>query len=176
MAEPRETPEARAQRVGMAALIVLGCAILYGRARRPGEPEGARVIVEVRGEVPEPGFYALPAPATLADAVRAAGGSAAGLPERALALADRVELGPAGARVGRSDEALTLGAPLDLNGASVAGLETLPGIGARKAADIVADREANGPFASVDELDRVRGFGPATVERLRPWLVVGAQD
>ena len=52
---------------------------------------------------------------------------------------------------------------VNINTASAAQLETLPGIGATKAAAIVADREANGPFATCQELARVTGVGPATV-------------
>ncbi len=67
-----------------------------------------------------------------------------------------------------------LPALVDLNLATAADLERLPGIGEKKAADILADRQANGPFRGVDDLDRVKGFGPATVENLRPYITVGA--
>jgi competence protein ComEA len=63
---------------------------------------------------------------------------------------------------------------LDLNTATAEALEALPGVGPAKARAIVADREKNGPFASVDELDRVRGFGVKAIERLKPHLAVGA--
>lgn len=66
--------------------------------------------------------------------------------------------------------ALLLGQPVDLNRASVADLAALPGIGERTAQRIVDDREAKGPFRTVDELDRVRGIGPRTVEKLRPLI------
>lgn len=57
---------------------------------------------------------------------------------------------------------------LDLNRASTAELELLPRIGPRLAERIVADRRANGPFRSVDDLDRVPGIGPRTLELIRP--------
>ncbi|GAB4205257.1 MAG: hypothetical protein OHK0013_21000 [Sandaracinaceae bacterium] len=56
--------------------------------------------------------------------------------------------------------------PLDLNLASAAELERLPRIGPALAARIVADREENGPFLRVEELDRVQGIGPATLAAL----------
>jgi len=65
-------------------------------------------------------------------------------------------------------------APLDLNRATAEELETLPGIGASKAAAILAAREAQGGFASLDELESVRGIGPALMAKLRPLVVVGA--
>ena len=64
-------------------------------------------------------------------------------------------------------------APIDLNRATAEELETLPGIGAAKAAAIVAAREAQGGFRSLDELEGVRGIGPALMAKLRPLVVVG---
>ena len=61
---------------------------------------------------------------------------------------------------------------IDLNTATAAQLETLDGIGPKLAQRIIEDREANGPFASVEELDRVSGIGPATVENLRDFVTV----
>ncbi len=65
------------------------------------------------------------------------------------------------------------GAPLDLNRATAEELEALPGIGAAKAAAIVAARDAQGGFTSLDELEAVRGIGPALMAKLRPLVVVG---
>ena len=64
-------------------------------------------------------------------------------------------------------------APLDLNTASVAELEALPGIGAAKAAAIVEERQVR-PFADVDDLERVRGIGPALLAELRSQVTVSA--
>lgn len=61
---------------------------------------------------------------------------------------------------------------VDLNAADQTLLEALPGIGPAKAQAILDDRTARGPFATVDDLDRVAGFGAKTVERLRPYLTV----
>ncbi|WP_067930999.1 ComEA family DNA-binding protein [Alicyclobacillus kakegawensis] len=65
-------------------------------------------------------------------------------------------------------------AKVDLNTADVATLETLPGVGPARAADIVQYRQEHGPFASVDDLDSVPGIGPATLARLKPYLYVSA--
>lgn len=48
---------------------------------------------------------------------------------------------------------------VDLNTASAEELMTLPGIGEKRAADIIADREANGPFRTPEDLTRVNGIG-----------------
>jgi competence protein ComEA len=70
--------------------------------------------------------------------------------------------------------ALREGRPLELNRASEADLVLLPGIGPSLARRIVASREEEGLFPTVDALDRVRGIGPATLERLRPLLRVSS--
>ena len=61
---------------------------------------------------------------------------------------------------------------LSLNRATVAQLDSLPGIGSKRAEAIVRDREVNGPFPSVDALARVPGIKPALVARVRERLQV----
>ena len=61
---------------------------------------------------------------------------------------------------------------IGLNRATAAELEALPGIGAKRAAAIVQDRERNGPFPSVDALIRIPGIKPALVARVRDRLQV----
>jgi competence ComEA-like helix-hairpin-helix protein len=53
---------------------------------------------------------------------------------------------------------------IDINTASATELEKLPGVGPKTAAKIIADREANGPFASIQAIvDRIKGIGPKTI-------------
>jgi|TARA_B100000749_G_C18336761_1_gene427303 competence protein ComEA len=61
---------------------------------------------------------------------------------------------------------------IDLNKASVELLETLPGIGPVRAGDIVADRELNGPFLTVEQITRVQGIGAAIFEDVRELVTV----
>ncbi len=70
--------------------------------------------------------------------------------------------------------ALREGERIRLDRATVEDLELLPGIGPSIARRIVESRESEGPFPTVDALDRVKGIGPRTVERLRPFVEVGA--
>jgi competence ComEA-like helix-hairpin-helix protein len=58
---------------------------------------------------------------------------------------------------------------VNVNAATPAELELLPGIGPALASRIIASREAEGPFTSVDDLQRVKGIGPKTVENLRAY-------
>ena len=61
---------------------------------------------------------------------------------------------------------------VNLNTATMEELMTLPGIGEKRAAAIVADREANGPFRIVEELTRVSGIGEGTLEGLIDYITV----
>ena len=61
---------------------------------------------------------------------------------------------------------------VDLNQASEAELMTLPGVGPARARAILAFREAHGGFTSVSQLMRIKGFGRATLRRLRPLLTL----
>ncbi|MEY4174789.1 MAG: hypothetical protein RI900_1954, partial [Actinomycetota bacterium] len=62
--------------------------------------------------------------------------------------------------------------PLDLNSATEEQLDDLPGVGPATAAAIVAHRDSNGPFGSVDDLGEVRGIGPAKLDALRGLVTV----
>ena len=74
----------------------------------------------------------------------------------------------------RRSRPLADGETIDPNVASAEELDRLPGVGASKALRIVRERDENGPFASVEDLARVTGLGPKSVERLKPHLrVVG---
>lgn len=62
---------------------------------------------------------------------------------------------------------------VDINTADVAELSTIRGIGKKTAQSIIAHRDAHGPFASVDGLTAVKGIGPKSIEKLRPFLTAG---
>ncbi|MEE8408600.1 MAG: helix-hairpin-helix domain-containing protein [Myxococcota bacterium] len=67
------------------------------------------------------------------------------------------------------------GLPLDINRADAADLALLDGIGPAISAAIVESRDTGGRFGSIAALQRVRGIGPATVEKLRPFVTVGTE-
>lgn len=63
---------------------------------------------------------------------------------------------------------------VDVNEATWIEFAQLEGIGDTLAQRIVADRESNGPFNSVDDLARVKGIGKKTLDKIRPWLAHGS--
>jgi competence protein ComEA len=65
-----------------------------------------------------------------------------------------------------------VGGPINLNTASAAELEALPGVGAKTAALIVEFRTKNGPFKKVEELMNVRGIGEKNFLKLKPQITV----
>lgn len=140
--------------------------------RTPGQ-----LVVYVSGAVMNPDVYTLPENSRLKDALLAAGGPQPGVDLTALNLAAPLYDGqqvwvpaeggtppPASA----ASPATQPAGPLNINNASLAELDALPGIGPALAQRIMEDREANGPYASVEELARVQGIGPSLVEKLRP--------
>jgi competence protein ComEA len=148
-------------------------------------PTPGPLTVHVTGAVANPGVYTLPLEARVQDALDAAGGVTTGADTTSLNLAARLQDGErvyipltpqeqpsdtGGASAGGNGE---VGALLvDLNTATQAELEGLPGIGPVTAQNIIADREANGPFQTIEDLERVPGIGPATFERLAPLITV----
>ncbi len=132
------------------------------------------LVVHVAGDVARPGVVRVAAGARVVDAIEAAGG---GLPDAdldRLNLAAKVTDGQrvavakigapapveAGAATGGVDPAggASTG-PINLNTATAAQLEELPGIGPSLAAAIIAEREKRGGFTAVSELQDVRGIG-----------------
>jgi competence protein ComEA len=142
------------------------------------------VIVDVAGAVARPGLVRLRGGSRVADALAAAGGPAADAAlsgvNQARVLADgeqvrvpRVGEPPPPPPSAPSGSApATPAAPVDLNRATVADLDILPGVGPATAAAIVAWRDENGGFRRVEDLLEVPGIGPARLERLRPHVRV----
>lgn len=61
---------------------------------------------------------------------------------------------------------------VNINTADATALQTLSGIGEKRATDIIAYREANGPFSRIEDLEQVSGIGEKTLEKLKPFITV----
>jgi competence protein ComEA len=148
-----------------------------------GPALAATVTVHVVGEVRHPGVYELPGGSRARDAVAAAGGLLGAAEQAAINMARVVADGEQiavprqgqGAAVGGAavSGAAARSAKIDLNTASEAQLDTLPGVGPATAGKIVSDRTENGPFRTVDDLLRVPGIGPSKLEALKDLVTVG---
>ena len=147
---------------------------------------GAELVVEIVGAVPKPGVYRLPPGSRLVDLVRLAGGYGPRVDtaraENELNLAapvkdgDHVRVPSRDDEVGEAVPSKPAGSPggalVDVNTATQAQLEELPGVGPATAQKIIGARE-EAPFGAVEEL-RSRGvLGEKTFEKLRPLLTVG---
>ena len=72
-------------------------------------------------------------------------------------------------------DSLLPGEVIDINAADVYELQRLPGIGEKRAMDIIAWREEHGPFQTVEELTEVSGIGPVILENLREYAAAGSE-
>lgn len=134
------------------------------------------VFVHVSGAVRVPGVYTLDATARVVDAVEAAGGATAEAELHQLNLAALVVDGQQ-IRVPVEGEVVTsfapaVDGPIDLNRADVVALQELPGVGPATAEAIVAYRDDNGPFQSVDDILDVPGIGPAKLAAIADAAIV----
>lgn len=79
------------------------------------------------------------------------------------------------AKAAPAKAAATASAPINLNTATVAQLETLPGIGTRTAERIVEHRQKNGGFKKIEELMNIKGIGEKSFLKLKPLVTVAAE-
>jgi competence protein ComEA len=168
--------------------------LVAGSSARPeaaASPSSAVVVVQVAGAVARPGVYSLSPGSRVADAIAAAGGYSTDVDPRAaetrLNLAAKVQdaqlivvprrgdTAAAGSAVpGTSAGAkasAAAGGPINLNTASAADLDTLPGVGPATAAKIIASRQEK-PFASVDDLVARKIVTPTTLAKFRDLVTV----
>jgi competence protein ComEA len=142
------------------------------------------VVVYISGAVGAPDVYELPSDARIKDLVLAAGGLTADADREHINLAERLA-DSEHIHVPRQGEPLEDGAAaddtagtaqtglLDLNTASASDLDNLPGIGQSFAERIIEYRATNGPFTSVEDLQKVKGIGAALFAKIAPLVSVG---
>jgi competence protein ComEA len=168
------------------ALAFLFFALAQGRDSQPAETAipaiitptipaiAEELIVDVSGRVRKPGVYSLVKGSRAIDALNLAGGALPGVNlgdinlahilfdgEQIIVGAPRVTYS-SGSRSAPKVKAPTAASPLSLNSATLAQLDTLPGIGPVMANRIFAYRKLNGPFTLLDDLKKVSGIGDAT--------------
>jgi competence protein ComEA len=160
-------------------------------AAAPAPAAPSEIVVSVTGLVARPGLVTVPAGSRVADAIAAAGGAMGDADLTGMNLAarltdgDSVVLGssPAaggaasGVTGGGSSGPPTAGGAaasglVNLNTADEAALDTLPGVGPVMAQNILAWRETNGQFTTVEQLQEISGIGPSRYAQLSPLVTV----
>lgn len=162
---------------GSAATTVVRAAA-SDAAATTAETTPAPVVVHVDGAVASPGVVTLVAGSRVADAVAAAGGVTEGANTTGVNLAAPVtdgqqvvvpEVGepvPVAADTTGAAAAPQSGGLVNINTAGPDALDALPGVGESTARAIVEEREANGPFSSVEDLVRVSGIGEKKLAKI----------
>lgn len=165
----------------VAAIVAIGMLLWVDRMRPVTivlqTPASQTIKVSVSGAVRSPGVVDVPAGSRLLEVVDAAGGFTDDAATDGLNLAARIGDGEQ-VEIPRIGEPTAVAlAPrqdglINLNTASVAELDELPGIGEVLAGRIVERRETVGPFTSVDQLTEIEGISPRLVEEIRPFVTV----
>ena len=141
--------------------------------------EQSKLIINVAGKVKSPGVYQLPPGSRVIDAIEAAGNHLKGVDisdiNLARLLVDGEQILVGGNRLQSSKSVarkITVDNPLDINRATLAQLDTLPGIGPVTAQRIIDYRNKVGRINALDELKKISGFGGAKFEEIKSLLRV----
>lgn len=153
--------------------------------------ESDKIFVDIKGAVRKEGVYELTSGSRVTDVVKLAGGFTDDADKKSVNLAEKVadeaviyvarvgeEVTPASApsqakntpASGAQQDADS--AQINLNTATLEELQTISGIGAKRAQDIIDYRDNNGGFSSVDDLKNVSGIGEKTLEKLKAEVTV----
>lgn len=145
-------------------------------------PVEMSLVVDVQGEVINPGVYQLPAGSRVGDAIKAAGGVQKGSDSSSVNLARFIEDGEQiyvsnvdvieQGRSGQNSNRIVGQGRLNLNRANESELDGLPGVGPVLAQRIIAYRNEHGNFGAVEDLQKVAGIGPAKFSELRTFVTV----
>lgn len=149
------------------------------------------LVVDVKGAVKHPGVYPLTTEHRVMDAIQAAGGYTSQadtrfinhaqklvdelviyVPKKGEELEEAPQIAITTPATSATSSAQSNSNTVNINTATEAELTTLPGIGPSKAAAILAYREENGQFKTVEDLKNVSGIGEKTFEKLQPLIAV----
>lgn len=139
-----------------------------------------QIVVDVKGAVKKPNIYKLDEGSIVEDAINIAGGTTN---EADLVRINRAERLSDNQEViipikGEDDNEAYISVnsnnkgKVNINTANASELDTLPGIGPAKAAEIINYREKNGRFKSIEEIKNIKGMGEASFEKLKDSIKV----
>lgn len=150
----------------------------------------SKVTVDVKGAVVKPGVYTLKAGARVTDVIQEAGGMTEDADAKSVNLAASLsdeeviyvankdenvsvlDQSGTGQVSDKGGQAVSKDGKINLNTATSEQLQTISGIGAKRAEDIIAYRESHGGFQSVDDLKNVSGIGDKTLDKIRESIYV----
>ena len=144
------------------------------------------IVVDVSGKVLHPGIYTLPQGSRAADAIKAAGKQLRGVSLTDINLAQVLSDGQQiivgapqvvassskGRKASGTSKAKITSGTININTATVAQYQQLPGVGAVMAGRIFAYRTSHGPFATIDDLSKVSGMGKSKFANLKSFIRV----
>ncbi|HEO7279573.1 TPA: helix-hairpin-helix domain-containing protein [Streptococcus agalactiae] len=140
-----------------------------------------QVTVDVKGAVNHPGVYSLPSQSRVTDAIKRAGGLSNLADSKSVNLAQKLQdetviyVAQKGEKITvveeeKANNIATQGnskGKINLNKADLSSLQTISGVGAKRAQDILDYRDSQGGFKTIDDLKNVSGIGKKTLEKLR---------
>ncbi|PKR79054.1 competence protein ComE [Halalkalibacillus sediminis] len=140
------------------------------------EEISTKLVVDVKGEVREPGVYEMEEGDRVKDVIATAGGLSEGADSYSVNLAQKLYDEMVVIVPNKENSVLNQAKGHDdrirINQASLNDLTSLPGIGEQKAQQIIQYREENGPFRQVEDLLEISGIGEKTLDKLRELIIV----
>jgi competence protein ComEA len=167
--------------LGALVIAISSLVVLRGGSHEVVEPPivavqiaAPEIFVDVTGAVNNPGVYTLAANSRVIDAIKAAGDSAPGADLSTVNLArvlsdgeqiyvDATIVNSAGVRISKKARS----GPININRATLAQFDSLDGIGPVIAKRIIEYRKVNGPFLTVEDLQKVSGIGVAKFSNIK---------
>jgi competence protein ComEA len=155
--------------------IIVGLVVYFLFVKEPPAPPvdpivQSQWVVEVKGEVRQPGVFSVAPGTRVFEVIALAGGMKDSADSRNLALSSPVE----DSMVIHVRPFETIKTTLiNINQATVSELMMLPGFGMTKSQDVIDHRVANGPFRRIEDIVNVKGIGPATFEQIKDLIFAG---
>lgn len=180
--------------IGLLSGLMAAALILIVSAPTRGEPvillptpERVKLSVHITGAVQNPGVYELPPGSRIEAVIQAAGGWKTRADQTAINLAAFLEDGESiyvpligeqlpSPKPEKKSTVSVEGRLIDINSAPAEVLDELPGIGPKKAEEIVSYRQKNGAFDTIEEVLNVPGIGPGIFEDIRTLITISSPD
>ncbi|KXZ18434.1 competence protein ComE [Bacillus nakamurai] len=149
-------------------------------AQRKKDPEAETIMIDIKGAVRKPGVYEMKQGDRVTQAIEKAGGMNEKADEKNINLAEQLQDGTIVYIPSEGEEenepkkaaGTKADAPVNINTASLDELQTISGVGQKKAEAIIAYREENGRFQTAEDIMNVSGIGEKSFERIKASITV----